>query len=251
MILRRFAEAFRKQDWFTVFVEFSLIVVGLLVALQIDNWNQLRKDRLDEVYYLNRILSDIDESIAENRKDIEFMRNKVESTLWVVEKLRSGHLDSSDEARFKQKFLEIQNWKTGSFIDSTIQELQSSGRMTIIQSRELREYLGRFELMLESHQRAQSNVADSLKALDLQIIARVDRPVGNMEGVLEPPFQWLQSEESLQILVTPFETLAKDQVLIRHLDAYANFYIWRYLNIELLQQELAELRRRTVIALEG
>ena len=251
MILRRFTEAFRNQDWFTVFVEFSLIVVGLLVALQIDNWNQLRKDRLDEVYYLNRILGDIDESIAENRKDIEFMRNKVESTLWVIEKLRSGHLDSSDEARFKKKFLEIQNWKTGSFIDSTIQELQSSGRMTIIQSRELREYLGRFELMLESHQRAQSNVADSLKALDLQIIARVDRPVGNMEGVLEPPFRWLQSEESLQILVTPFETLAKDQVLIRHLDAYANFYIWRYLNIELLQQELAELRRRTVIALEG
>lgn len=251
MILRRFTEAFRNQDWFTVFVEFSLIVVGLLVALQIDNWNQLRKDRLDEVYYLNRILSDIDESIAENRKDIEFMRNKVESTLWVVEKLRSGHLDSSDEARFKQKFLEIQNWKTGSFIDSTIQELQSSGQMTIIQSRELREYLGRFELMLESHQRAQTNIADFLKALDLQIIARVDRPVGNMEGVLEPPFRWLQSEESLQILVTPFETLAKDQVLIRHLDAYANFYIWRYLNIELLQQELAELRRRTVIALEG
>jgi hypothetical protein len=35
MILRRFAAAIRNQDWFTVFVEFSLIVVGLLVALQI------------------------------------------------------------------------------------------------------------------------------------------------------------------------------------------------------------------------
>ena len=41
MILRRFATAIRKQDWFTVFVEFLLIVVGLVVALQIDNWNQL------------------------------------------------------------------------------------------------------------------------------------------------------------------------------------------------------------------
>ena len=43
MILRRFGAAIRSQDWFTVFVEFSLIVVGLLCALQIDNWNQLRK----------------------------------------------------------------------------------------------------------------------------------------------------------------------------------------------------------------
>ena len=251
MILRRFAAAIRNQDWFTVFVEFTLIVVGLLVALQIDNWNQLRKDRLDEGYYLNRILGDIDESIAENRKDIEFMRNKVESTLWVVEKLRFGHLKSDEEEAFKRRFVEIQNWKTGSFIDSTIQELQSSGRMTIIQSRELREYLGKFELMLESHWRAQTNVADFLKALELQILPRVDRPVVNLDRALEPPFQHLQSEESLQILATPFEALAKDKVLIRYLDAYANFYTWRYLNIELLQQELAELRRHTAMALEG
>ena len=251
MILRRFATVVRNQDWFTVFVEFLLIVVGILVALQIDNWNQLRKDRLDEVYYLNRILDYIDESIAENRKDIEFMRNKVDSTLWVAAKLRSGHLEPGEEAGFKSKFLEIQNWKTGSFIDSTIQELQSSGRMSIIQSRELREYLGRFELRLESHWRAQTNIADFLKAMELQIVARVDRPVGNLEEVLEPPFQWLQSEESLLVLETPFETLAEDKVLIRHVDAYANFFIWRYLNIELLQQELAELRRRTVFALEG
>ena len=69
--------------------------------------------------------------------------------------------------------------------------------------------------------------------------------------MLEPPFQHLQSEESLQILATPFETLAKDQVLIRHLDAVAGFYIWRYLNIELLQQELADLRRYAAMALEG
>lgn len=250
MILRRFATAIRNQDWFTVFVEFSLIVVGLLVALQIDNWNQLRKDRVDESYYLNRIVGDIDESIAANLKDIEFMRNKVESTLWVAEKLRSGHLEPGEEAEFRRKFLEIQNWKTGSFIDSTIQELQSSGRMTIIQSRDLREYLGRFELMLESHRRAQTNVADFLKALELQIVPRVDRPVGDLAGVLEPPFKHLNSEESLQILLTPFAELSKDQVLIRHLDAYANFYIWRYLNIELLQQELAELRTRTALALE-
>ena len=72
MIIRRLATAIQNQDWFTVFVEFLLIIVGLLVALQIDNWNQLRKDRLDEEYYLNRIIGDIDESIAANEKDIDF-----------------------------------------------------------------------------------------------------------------------------------------------------------------------------------
>ena len=165
--------------------------------------------------------------------------------------MRSGRLDSREEALFKRRFVEIQNWKTGSFIDSTIQELQSSGRMTIIQSRELREYLGKFELMLESHWRAQNNVADFLKAMDIRITARVDKPVSNLDGVLEPPFRDLQSEKSLQVLLTPFATLAEDKVLIRYLDAYANYYIWRQLNIELLQQELAKLRERIVHALES
>jgi hypothetical protein len=251
MILRRLAAAISKQDWFIIWIEFVLIVVGLLIALQIDNWNQLRKDRADEAYYLTRILGDIDESIAENRNNIEFMRTKVDSTLWVVEKLRSGRLEPGEGEEFKRRFLEIQNWKTGSFIDSTIQELQSSGRMTIIQSRALREYLGRFELRLESHWRAQANIADFFKALDLQIIPRVDRPVGHLKGILDAPFTDLGSEESFQVLLTPFESLANDRVLIRYLDAYATYYIWRTLNIEMLQQELRELRQRIVLALEG
>ena len=243
MIFRRLATAIREQNWFTVFIEFSLIVAGLLVALQIDDWNQQRKDRQDEIYYLNRIIADIDESMSANGQDIDFMRRKVESILWVVRKLRSGELDPGEEALFKEKFLQIQNWKTGVFIDSTIQELQSGGRMTIIQSRDLRERLGRFELMLESHRRAQSNVAEFMKVIELEITPRVDRPVKRDLKMLSAPFNDMGSEESLQELLTPFAALASDKELIRYLDAYANFYIWRYLNIELLQKELLELRQ--------
>ena len=42
MILRRIAEAFRRQDWFTVFVETMIVVVGVFVGLQVDNWNAAR-----------------------------------------------------------------------------------------------------------------------------------------------------------------------------------------------------------------
>ena len=44
MILRRIAEAFRRQDWFTVFVETMIVVVGVFVGLQVDNWNAARVD---------------------------------------------------------------------------------------------------------------------------------------------------------------------------------------------------------------
>ena len=37
MILRRIAEALRRQDWFTVAVETPIVVFGVFIGLQADN----------------------------------------------------------------------------------------------------------------------------------------------------------------------------------------------------------------------
>jgi hypothetical protein len=42
MILARLAKSLRRQDWTTLAVEFVLVVAGVFVALQVDNWNQQR-----------------------------------------------------------------------------------------------------------------------------------------------------------------------------------------------------------------
>ncbi len=42
MILRRIATAFRKQDWFTVAVETLIVVFGVFIGLQVNNWNVRR-----------------------------------------------------------------------------------------------------------------------------------------------------------------------------------------------------------------
>lgn len=53
MILRHIADAIRTQNWFTVFIEFTLVVAGVLVALQFDNWNEGRKfDAMERDYLL-------------------------------------------------------------------------------------------------------------------------------------------------------------------------------------------------------
>ena len=55
MIIRRFAQALKQQDWVIVAVEFVLIVVGVLFALQVDTWNQQRNDRELELRYASRL----------------------------------------------------------------------------------------------------------------------------------------------------------------------------------------------------
>lgn len=39
MILRRLARAFRRQDWATVFIELVIVILGVWIGLQANNWN--------------------------------------------------------------------------------------------------------------------------------------------------------------------------------------------------------------------
>ena len=45
MILRRLASAFGRQDWFTVAVETMIVVFGVFIGLQVNNWNAARIER--------------------------------------------------------------------------------------------------------------------------------------------------------------------------------------------------------------
>ena len=48
LILRRLSEAIVKQNWTTVTVEVLVVIVGIFIGLQVDDWNQARKDGNDE-----------------------------------------------------------------------------------------------------------------------------------------------------------------------------------------------------------
>jgi hypothetical protein len=55
MILRRVIVHVRKQEWTAVFLDFLIIVVGIFVALQVQNWNETRKERIQEHTLLTRL----------------------------------------------------------------------------------------------------------------------------------------------------------------------------------------------------
>ncbi|MGJ8558970.1 MAG: hypothetical protein ACSHX3_01910 [Litorimonas sp.] len=58
MILRRLSTAVRKQDWFTVAVETLIVVLGVFIGLQVNNWNSARGDQQRESRYMERLAQD-------------------------------------------------------------------------------------------------------------------------------------------------------------------------------------------------
>jgi hypothetical protein len=48
MILRRVIEHFRKQEWTAIAIDFVIVVAGVFVGLQVNNWNEMRLERSNE-----------------------------------------------------------------------------------------------------------------------------------------------------------------------------------------------------------
>ena len=59
MILRRTSEALRNQDWVTVAVELLILVLGVFLGLQVNNWNEARLEARQSEIFTERLLADL------------------------------------------------------------------------------------------------------------------------------------------------------------------------------------------------
>lgn len=150
MILRKLADALREQNWFTVILEVSIVVIGIFIGLQVDNWNQTRKDRIDERSFIARLHEEIDGSseflqTLGNRQ--QATSQSIKSALDTVFARANGNALSDDEctAIGRSAFL-----LTVTVDLPSVQELASSGRISIIQDIEMRLALAKFQQLSAS-----------------------------------------------------------------------------------------------------
>ena len=54
-----------KSDWFRYGFESLAVIVGILVAFSLDNWNERRKDAVLEKYYVQRLIEDLNADLTE------------------------------------------------------------------------------------------------------------------------------------------------------------------------------------------
>lgn len=71
MIIRRFSEHIGKQNWFAVGLDLIVVVVGIYIGLQADAFMSAKQDRDLEIEYLERLLTDMDESIVAQKSNLK------------------------------------------------------------------------------------------------------------------------------------------------------------------------------------
>ena len=70
MILQRLTTALRKQEWFTVVIETLIVMFGVFLGLQVNNWNQARFERADTQNVLERLERDFEVQLTLTNRGI-------------------------------------------------------------------------------------------------------------------------------------------------------------------------------------
>jgi len=76
MILRRVIAHFRRQEWTAIAIDLVIVVLGVVIGIQVSNWNADRGDRLAEIGYLGSLEEDVSSSIARLQDQIVLMERQ-------------------------------------------------------------------------------------------------------------------------------------------------------------------------------
>jgi hypothetical protein len=138
MILRRLASALRRQDWVTVSVETMIVVLGVFLGLQVNNWNDARADRALEQEYLVRLYDDMNGSLQDYAESEAWDATRIESQELVLNALRNGELADEDRETFARGLIFGGSHNPIRRRWGTVEELKSTGNIAVLRDVELR-----------------------------------------------------------------------------------------------------------------
>jgi len=113
--------------------EIVLVVIGILIALSINNWNQSQKEKRIETQYLNNIVRDLNEQLKSIETQMQMEQSYYEAASYLIENYNKDHVFTLDSIFYKRATV-LANRKTFLITDPTYTDLISSGNINIIKN---------------------------------------------------------------------------------------------------------------------
>ncbi len=125
--------------------EILLVVIGILIALQINNWNEKRKSDVLTTIYLNNLKSDLQSDLSgidKTKRDIDFFEEEGYYSLNVID----GKIDSIDKKRFLKSLVLNNHYPIFQPSRSTYDDLINSGNIKLVNENDLKVALSKYYL---------------------------------------------------------------------------------------------------------
>lgn len=116
--------------------EIILVMIGILLALQVNNWNENRKERAQEAILLKQLLTDFNSNLKQLDQKISFRKDFMNSSKQLLKYIDNPYLRNKDS-------VDSHIGKTMPYatFDPIIHDLAGSGELSIIKNTELKHAL--------------------------------------------------------------------------------------------------------------
>ena len=127
MVVRRFREDVAKQNWFAVAIDIAVVVLGVFLGLQANNWNNDRLDRNRGQRYRERLIDDLAANQEDFRQRIVYYRQVHDAGYAALRDLRRP--SSDDPVAFLLAAFKAAHVLPRSAQRATNREIVSAGAM--------------------------------------------------------------------------------------------------------------------------
>ena len=112
--------------------EIVLVVIGILIALSINNWNEARKERAKEINYLKNLKIDLLNEVKNSEHFATYHFQKAENCSSLLNSVEPSTME--DVQDYTNKYETVFMWKPFVPNNNTFKELLSSGNLSLIKN---------------------------------------------------------------------------------------------------------------------
>lgn len=164
MLLRRITKHVKDQNWIAVGIDFFIVVVGILIAFQITEWNEARSNSIEEQKLLRQLSMEF-EQIEDGATDsLNFQRKAVFGLTTIAASLEAGQLDENDRVIFEHGLRYGYTLYTSSDRSTVLGEIISSGKSSLLQNKDLLRDLMRYNAYLDEFASYEDMIAEQQTA---------------------------------------------------------------------------------------
>jgi len=146
--------------------EIVLVVIGILIALQINNWNENRKDRVEEQKILTSLGQDFDLNIKNLDSTLSLLPEMEERSIRVLSFV--GASKDSLEAMDPLSLIRT-TYQLTKIVDGTVSSVLSSNKLELIKNDSLKKLLTSYPASTEYFKKREANLE--------KIIIEIQRPI--------------------------------------------------------------------------
>ncbi len=236
MLLRRITEHMKAQNWTAIGLDFLIVVVGVIIGIQVANWNDARADERAYQDAMGRLKEENTETLrsaGEVRATIGGMLSDVQPAIEILENCSTT---KDAEAIVNRALITIRSGRAMGAATMAIDQLVEEERLLNRQSDEQRVALRQYHSDLHSNNDTAALVLDKLSVDD-------SHPMIGFTGIVDPDETFNKVDVRRARMVRPLAEACKDQTFLKLFYRWERGHVFQLHLIDQLEEIVRENSR--------